>query len=64
MKILKHGEKSQISLGISQQFFVRKSVSVSKCGAGEGWRRSVEPIVRKTNKYYIQPWRKRIPYIK
>jgi spore cortex formation protein SpoVR/YcgB (stage V sporulation) len=25
-----------------------------KFGAGEGWRRSVEPIVRRIKKYYIR----------
>ena len=44
--------------------FVLQSGNVSKCGAGEGRRRSVELIVRKTNKYYIQPRRKIVSYIK
>jgi hypothetical protein len=35
--------------------FVRQSGRVLKSGAGEGWRISVDPIARKTNKYCVQP---------
>jgi hypothetical protein len=38
--------------GNTAAIFARKSGSVSKYGAGEGWRRSVEPIVRKTSITY------------
>jgi hypothetical protein len=30
-----------------------------KCGAGEGWKRSVGPMVREMKKYYIKKRRKK-----
>jgi len=33
---------------------IRNTSKVFKCGAGEGWRRSVGPIERKIRKSYIQ----------
>jgi hypothetical protein len=37
---------------------IRNTLKVFKCGAGEGWRRSVGPIAWKIRKSYIQSrWR-------
>ena len=42
---------------------IRNSWKVLKCGAGEGWRRSVGPIVCKM-KYYIESRSRGISYMK
>jgi hypothetical protein len=34
-----------------------------KCGAGEGWRRSVGPIILEIKKYYIESRRRGISNI-
>jgi hypothetical protein len=36
---------------------------VLKCGAGEGWRRSVGPIVWEMKKYYRESRRRGISYV-
>jgi len=33
--------------------YIRNTWKVLKCGAAEGWKRSVGPVVRKLKKYYI-----------
>jgi hypothetical protein len=35
-----------------------------KCDAGEGWKRSVGPIVRETKKYYLESRSRGISYMK
>jgi hypothetical protein len=35
-----------------------------KCGAGEGWRRSVGPIMWKMKKYYLESRSREISYMK
>jgi len=39
------------------------TVSILKCGAGEGWRRSFEPIVWEMKKCYLQSMRRGISYM-
>jgi hypothetical protein len=43
--------------------YIRITWKVLKCGVGEGTKSSVGMIVRKMEKYYIQPRRKGISYI-
>jgi len=43
--------------------WIRNNLKVSTSGAGEGWRRSVEPIVCKIKKCFIESRRKGISYI-
>jgi hypothetical protein len=40
----------------------QKCLEVLKCGAGEGWRRSVGPIVWEMKKYYIESRRTGMSY--
>ena len=42
---------------------IRNTWKVLKCGAGEGWRRSVGPIVFEMKQYYIESRRTGIPHI-
>jgi hypothetical protein len=43
--------------------WIRNNWGVLKCGAGEGWRRSVGPIVWVIKKCLIESRRKGISYI-
>jgi len=42
--------------------YVRSTWKVFKCGAGEGWKRSVGPIIWGTKKSYIESRRRPILY--
>jgi hypothetical protein len=35
-----------------------------RCGAGEGWRRSFGPVVRKMKKYYVMSKKRIIAYMR
>jgi hypothetical protein len=39
-------------------------MKVFKCGAGEGWRRSVVPIMSEMKKYYLRSRNRGISYMK
>jgi hypothetical protein len=41
--------------------YIRNTWKVFKCGAGEGWKRSVGPLIRKLKKYYTQSRKKGMP---
>jgi hypothetical protein len=43
---------------------IRNSWKVLKCGAGEGWRRSVGPIMCEMKKYYLELSSRGISYMK
>jgi len=43
--------------------YIRNTWKVLKCGAGEGWKRSVGPVLRKLKKYCTQSRKKGMPYI-
>jgi hypothetical protein len=42
----------------------QKHLESFKCGAGEGWRRSVGPIICEMKKYYLQSRSRGISYMK
>jgi hypothetical protein len=44
-----HGAKTWTLLTVDQ-----KNLVVSKCGVGEGWRRSVGPTMRDMKNYYLE----------
>jgi len=39
----------------------QKYLESLKCGAGEGWRRSVGPIMWEIKKYYLSQWAEEYP---
>jgi len=43
---------------------IRNTWKVLKCGAGEGWRRSVGPIMREMKKCYLELMSRGISYMK
>jgi len=49
---------------IHNGFYIKNTLKILKCGAGEGWRRSVGPIVWKMKKYYKSRWGKNFTYQK
>jgi hypothetical protein len=42
---------------------IRNTCEVLKCDAGEGWRRSVGPLLGEMKKYYTESRRRGISYI-
>ena len=43
---------------------IRNTWKVLKCGAGEGWRRSVGPILWEMKKCYLESMSRGISYVK
>jgi hypothetical protein len=42
---------------------IRNTWKVLKCGAREGWKRSVGPIMWEMKKYYLESMSRRISYM-
>jgi len=43
---------------------IRNAWKVLKCGAGEGWRRSVRPIMLEVKKCYLESMNRGMSYMK